>query len=631
MTQTNNTVLPLLICLTAFLGWGCDDEQSAGNGAAIPGALGQDGLFPTQTEASGMVPGSSQAGPTAFDEPGAVRTGLEEPAAEDTNGDRPAGVLLTPGSGAVGGSVSTQPAPGTLGAACSVDMACDGGICITSMPGGYCSQGCENSDDCAQGSCWNLGLDTSVCLLPCDSSEQCRTSEGYFCDGDNTCFPGDEAPSMGTGSTGGSGPVPVGASCASSADCGATGQCIPEQSSDGATGFIGGYCIQRDCSDASPCPAGSSCFSLQGGGSACLASCNDVGDCRAGYACEEGGACMPGCTEGSCPSGQVCRDDGICGEPPCTADSCASGTICGESGRCIIDLGEVPGGAIPSCGNVASWSCDGGEANCGGLIQFEPVEGPGYVNYPLNGETWNDQYRSFVRRDTLALVAYAAGQVDCLAEGWDFGVRAPLGLGDMSEADGGIPGSREGRPGHPEGTHVNGFDMDIAYYQLRGNDNHLRSVCEHYLGGQDAYRCVSVPDNLDVWRTALFLGRLHDSPQLRVIGVDGQIGELIESAMDQLCNAGWLSGRACSANLRSIAYETEDQGRGWFRFHHHHFHMSITGRAQAGLQSIRYSSEALCLRSDCGDVPDFQNDPRRRNFHEHDYRARLNDLKIVLP
>ena len=62
----------------------------------------------------------------------------------------------------------------------------------------------------------------------------------------------------------------------------------------------------------------------------------------------------------------------------------------------------------------------------------------------------------------------------------------------------------ENQPGHPPGTHVNGFDMDIAYYQLFGTDNKLRSVCDHVQNGADQYRCISEPDNFDVWRTALF-------------------------------------------------------------------------------------------------------------------------------
>ena len=83
------------------------------------------------------------------------------------------------------------------------------------------------------------------------------------------------------------------------------------------------------------------------------------------------------------------------------------------------------------------------------------------------------------------------------------------------------PGGASSRPGHPAGTHVDGHDMDIAYFQLTAVDNKLREVCPHTSGGSDAYHCTAAPDDLDVWRTAVFIAKLHDSPQLRVIGVEG--------------------------------------------------------------------------------------------------------------
>ena len=80
------------------------------------------------------------------------------------------------------------------------------------------------------------------------------------------------------------------------------------------------------------------------------------------------------------------------------------------------------------------------------------------------------------------LVKYAAGKVDCKAANWDYGNFAPLGLGDMSEADGSIPGTSTGNPGHPPGSHEHGFDIDIAYYQLYAPDNLLRAVGIHFYG-----------------------------------------------------------------------------------------------------------------------------------------------------
>ena len=114
------------------------------------------------------------------------------------------------------------------------------------------------------------------------------------------------------------------------------------------------------------------------------------------------------------------------------------------------------------------------------------------------------------------------------------------------------------------------FFGPVCFIYLGCGDCHcLSPVCEHRVNGETQYHCVEEPSILDVWRSALFIGHLHASNQLRVIGVDGKIGPLVESAMDQLCDTGWLDNAACRGG-RQLAYETTDQGRGWFYFHHHH-------------------------------------------------------------
>ena len=198
----------------------------------------------------------------------------------------------------------------------------------------------------------------------------------------------------------------------------------------------------------------------------------------------------------------------------------------------------------------------------------------------------------------MLLIQYAAAQTECLGASWDFGNGEPLGLGDMSEADGSIPGTSDGDPGHPPSTHENGFDMDIAYFQVGTPDNLLRPICDYTLGGVDQYHCVGEPDLLDVWRTALYLGKLHDNPFVRVIGVDGRAGPLLEDAMEQLCYAGWLTGNVCEPNGSLLTYETEDEGMGWYYFHHHHFHISLT-EPGSNAWSIAPHLRSRCLRADC--------------------------------
>jgi len=219
-------------------------------------------------------------------------------------------------------------------------------------------------------------------------------------------------------------------------------------------------------------------------------------------------------------------------------------------------------------------NCTGTPAYCGQLIQFSPSVTTSYDDYAINGESAATQYRSWLRRDHVMLLKYAAAVVECKAAGWTTGNGGPLGLGDMSESNGAIPGTAVGSPGHPPNTHTNGRDIDIGYYQIGQANNHLRAICDHYdASGADQYHCMSAPTTLDVWRTALFFGTLFESSILRIIGVDGKAGPLLVSAINELCTTGWLNTAACQ-NI-SLGYEETNQGLGWYQFHHHHAHVSV--------------------------------------------------------
>lgn len=492
------------------------------------------------------------------------------------------------GAGGAGGAGGNPVQAGSLGAPCQADADCDGGLCLTDLPGGYCTQDCADGAGCpAEGSCWSFGDTLSACLLNCQASAECRRADGYICDGDNTCYPGEEVVPPGDGE--------IGAPCQATADCGAGGACVRD-------GFPDGYCVQFGCSDASPCPAGSECFQLEGGDTVCLDNCRTADECRGGYACRPDlSVCMPGCTADSCPEGTICTETLLCEEPPCTPNSCPVGTLCSDNGRCVIDIGTPPDGPVAQCPNVPDWRCEGGEANCGQLIQFLPNQGPGYWDYPANGETEANQFRSWARRDAVMLAKYAAAMTECRARAWATGNGGPVCIGDCSEENGAIPGTSVGSPGHPMGTHTNGFDMDMGYFQVNTANNQMRPICDHYEGGREAYHCTGDPTMLDPWRTALYLGFLQHSPQVRVIGVDGQVGGLVDSATDQLCAGGFLDGGACSARTRKVTYEPTDEGRGWFLFHHHHWHISLTTRRNAGLNA-GLDAGAACLRADCGDT-----------------------------
>ncbi len=229
------------------------------------------------------------------------------------------------------------------------------------------------------------------------------------------------------------------------------------------------------------------------------------------------------------------------------------------------------------------------------LVPFEPVTGPGYVNNPANGETWDDQYRSYLRRDLRQLVQYATAKVECASAHWNSWPFAVLGMADMSEADGAIPGSSVGYPGHPPGTHEDGRDIDLAYYQMFAPDNLPRVIGYHHdANGIELYHLVEPPCAFDVWRTALLIAYLSEHPRLRVVGVDGQVGLLLESALDILVILGWLD--ADKREAIPLAYEVVDNGWGWFRFHHHHLHVSMRPLYDV-LGSVEIKPETLNAKS----------------------------------
>jgi hypothetical protein len=211
---------------------------------------------------------------------------------------------------------------------------------------------------------------------------------------------------------------------------------------------------------------------------------------------------------------------------------------------------------------------------------MEPRLTAQYDNYPENGETVDNQYRTFARLELAMLVNHATAKTVCKTADWKSGIGGAVGLGDASEATGAIPGTSIGSPAHPAGTHTNGRDWDLGYYQALGSpDNHLRPVCPHTEEGVDQNHCTEPPTTLDAWRTAYLIGTLLESARVRAIGVDGKVGPVIASAMTELCAQGWIDKAACGDER--FVYEETDQGLGWYYFHHHHLHVSVQPTAAA--------------------------------------------------
>ncbi|MCC6622018.1 MAG: hypothetical protein IT385_12220 [Deltaproteobacteria bacterium] len=194
--------------------------------------------------------------------------------------------------------------------------------------------------------------------------------------------------------------------------------------------------------------------------------------------------------------------------------------------------------------------------------------------YVPNGYTLESygQYR-WLRRETMMLVRYAIHEVQQRFPDTD-----PLGLIDMCDKFGITPGFDVGDPRHPESTHDQGGNIDIAYYQTDG-DSSGSVVCGPNESAHDGYFCTSVTNHvMDVPRTTYFIAQFNKHPRLRVIGVDKLLAPLIEAEAKKQRDAGWITTEVYQSLLGKLAY-----GDGW-PFHHHHLHVSMRWWSQDAAQ-----------------------------------------------
>ena len=204
---------------------------------------------------------------------------------------------------------------------------------------------------------------------------------------------------------------------------------------------------------------------------------------------------------------------------------------------------------------------------CNRIMQF-----PGHNSDSDGYKVEHQAHYSNLRREVAYLVSYATQETTAAFAGTN-----PLALMDMSEQEGETPGTMVSSLRHPEGTHVDGNDIDIAYYQ-NGADNSGRAVCEN-----DGYFCTGSPTLLDAERTAYFMAKLFDSNHVRVIGVDTKIAAALFDAADDLKDSGKITTAQRNKFDSDMAY-----GDGW-PFHHHHLHFSWDwedGYKSAGPASI---------------------------------------------
>jgi hypothetical protein len=178
----------------------------------------------------------------------------------------------------------------------------------------------------------------------------------------------------------------------------------------------------------------------------------------------------------------------------------------------------------------------------------------------------------WARRELIMLVRYAIHETQR-----KFPATEPLGLGDISQRDGITPGYDVDAPRHPESTHDQGSNIDLAYYTTLVTDgllpyNRTRIICDPDEGSNDGAFCTPGAAGthvVDLARQVYFLARLFESPRLRVIGVDQVIGPLLRQEADRQLGLRWISQAARDAFYSKLAY-----GEGW-QFHHFRVHVSL--------------------------------------------------------
>jgi hypothetical protein len=238
---------------------------------------------------------------------------------------------------------------------------------------------------------------------------------------------------------------------------------------------------------------------------------------------------------------------------------------------------ECMDGACRSLGGCPDWSCTSG---CSEIIAMPGSYDPRSTQAMADGYyIATDESYAFLRRDLTMILQYAACETANRFPG-----TTPLGLSDLSQADGMTPGVDVGRARHPTSTH-RGSDLDIAYYQTDGSNN-PQIICgdgsDRNPNGRpgtynDGYFCTTETNIIDWERQAFFFAKMSSNPMVRVFGVDQTLPDDFRTHLDSLFDRGEITAEERTRALR-LGYG--DAG-GW-AFHHHHVHLSYCPTGTVG-------------------------------------------------
>jgi hypothetical protein len=204
-----------------------------------------------------------------------------------------------------------------------------------------------------------------------------------------------------------------------------------------------------------------------------------------------------------------------------------------------------------------------------------------YPNDPYVGDGLRPQtpanYR-WARRELLMLVRYAMHETQIRHAG-----TKALGVGDISERNGAIPGTDNGLPRHPAGTHMQGTDVDIAYFHTlaaggQAPFNDIRAICDANGGSHDELSCdpsAASTHIVDLPRQVSFLAKLLVSDRIRVVGVDEVIGPLLLAEADAQFEVNQITEAEHNAFGTKLAF---NPAAGWVRLFQY-MHVSFNSGA----------------------------------------------------
>lgn len=355
--------------------------------------------------------------------------------------------------------------------------------------------------------------------------------------------------------------------CTCDADCAGT--------SDNPGICVVGVCMNRgsrSCASAGSrdgeCPTGTRCWNdTNNGMPICWPDCDTF---RCAGACDGDGSCAPSATTSCDPAcGAYCGGATDAGAPDSGSTACSPSNpsgICPSGQRCVDGACEATTSTCPS------WVCTG--ANCTDIIQMPGSFDASSAQAIADGYYIATEPRySFLRRDLTMLLRYAACEVAVRFPGG-----RPIGLSDLSQADGRTPGTDAGAPRHPTTTHT-GSDMDLAYYQTDGA-NEPQIICgdgtdRNGNGSPGRYNdgsfCTTETNIIDWPREAYWFAKLSVTPLVRVFGIDQTLFDDFTRELGALHTSGVMSD-AEFARASILGYGAAG---GW-QYHHHHSHMSYS-------------------------------------------------------